>query len=50
MHDRDLNAAINIRNAGDYPVSACGEFLTAVLPVSVKQVASVNQEEYVTSA
>ena len=48
-HDRDLNAAINIRNAGGYPVSACGEFLTAALPVSAMQVASVNQEEYITS-
>jgi len=48
VHDRDLNAAINLRRyAASSAVSACGEFLTAgaSLPLGRKhQVASVKQE------
>lgn len=46
-HDRDLNAAVNLRNlAVSSTVSACGEFLSAVpsQPVVVSQDASVKQE------
>ena len=46
-HDRDLNAAINLRNlAVSSTVSACGEFLSAgpSQPVVVGQDASVKQE------
>lgn len=46
-HDRDLNAAINLRNlAVSSTVSACGEFLSAVplQPVVASQDTSVKQE------
>lgn len=44
-HDRDLNAAINIKNAVGHTVSARGEFLAAALP-NAAQAASMKQESF----